>query len=148
MKKKTMNKPINVALKAVALVICSSSIVQNVAAQEIIAHQSVPLKSISVPMAKTIFGGRIRNWPNGLPVRVFVYNDRDNRHIKFCKEGIDVFPRELRRAWDRIVFSGLGEGPTTVESQEEMIKLVSTTEGAIGYVINPVGAEEYVIPFE
>jgi hypothetical protein len=40
----------------------------------------------------------------------------------------------LRRAWDRMVFTGTGFAPTIVRSEAEMIERVRSTPGAIGYV--------------
>jgi hypothetical protein len=40
----------------------------------------------------------------------------------------------LRRAWDRMVFTGTGFAPTVVQSEREMIERVRSTPGAIGYV--------------
>jgi hypothetical protein len=40
----------------------------------------------------------------------------------------------LRRAWDRMVFTGTGFAPTIVRSEKEMIERVRSTPGAIGFV--------------
>lgn len=117
-------------------------------AQEIIANPNISSKTLNIQLARAIFAGKVRNWPDGQPVRLFMFKHSDPKHIKFCKERIDVFPRQLKRAWDRITYTGMSEGPTFVNSEEEMINLVTRTPGAIGYVIQLNGAESYVIPVE
>jgi hypothetical protein len=55
-------------------------------------------------------------------------------HAAFSKEKLHVFPYQLRSAWDRLVFSGMGQAPDTVASPEEMLARVASTPGAIGYL--------------
>jgi hypothetical protein len=45
-----------------------------------------------------------------------------------------MFPYQLRRVWDRQLFSGTGQAPSVVTSQDEMLRRVAATPGAIGYV--------------
>ncbi|MDF1688570.1 MAG: hypothetical protein P1U35_03045 [Cycloclasticus sp.] len=52
---------------------------------------------------------------------------------QFSKTNLQVFPYKLRRIWDRNIYSGTGEAPTTVDTEEEMLKAISTHTGAIGY---------------
>lgn len=83
---------------------------------------------------RAIFGMRLRNWPNGDRVRVFVLRDHDATHVAFCKGVINIFPHQLRLAWDRLVFSGTGQAPTEVGSEHEMLAKIATTPGAVGYL--------------
>lgn len=117
-------------------------------AQEIIANKEVPVDSLTIHLARSIFAGRTTSWSNGLPITIFVFPDRDNKHIEFCSQALSIFPRQLRRSWDRMIYTGIGDGPIIVESEEEMIKRVTSTPGAIGYVINHNGTEQYVIPIK
>lgn len=77
---------------------------------------------------------RLRTWPDGRPIRVFVLEDHDPTHNRFAKTILSIFPYQLRRLWDRLVYSGTGQAPNTVGSQEEMRTRVATTPGAIGYL--------------
>tara|TARA_R110002049_G_scaffold269759_1_gene446679 strand:- start:3995 stop:4282 length:288 start_codon:yes stop_codon:yes gene_type:complete len=77
---------------------------------------------------------RTTEWPDGSAVQVFVLEDKNNIHIAFCKEILGMFPYQLRRVWDRQVFSGTGTAPTTVKTEEEMRARVAETQGAIGYI--------------
>ncbi|PSJ15922.1 hypothetical protein C7H79_16365, partial [Nitrosomonas supralitoralis] len=45
-----------------------------------------------------------------------------------------VFPYQLRSTWDRLVYSGTGQAPITVNSAEEMLARVANTPGSIGYL--------------
>jgi hypothetical protein len=83
---------------------------------------------------RAVFGMRLRAWPDGQPIRVFVLEDDHPVHRRFAKSVLSVFPYQLRRAWNNQVYSGTGQAPRQVGSQREMREAVSRTTGAIGYL--------------
>lgn len=100
----------------------------------IIANANVIETSVSLYQAKSFFGMKQLQWSNGKSVRVFVLADHHLTHINFCKTILNVFPYQLRVAWDRLVFSGTGQSPTQVNSEDEMLSRIANTPNAIGYV--------------
>ena len=84
---------------------------------------------------RAIFAMRQTEWPNGSAVQVFVLEDKNSTHIAFCKDILGMFPYQLRRVWDRQVFSGTGTAPIIVKTQQEMLIRVAETQGAIGYML-------------
>jgi hypothetical protein len=105
-------------------------------AQEVIANESVNCGALSKNQARLFFTMRLQNCPNGSAVKVFVLPDGHTLHAEFAKLVLGLFPYQLRQVWDRQVFSGTGQAPTTVRSEAEMIERVATTPGAIGYAAN------------
>lgn len=101
---------------------------------DVIVHPDVIDKNLSVNTLRAIFGMRMQTWPDGTKIRVFVLPDEAPLHQKFSKGMLRVFPYQLRAAWDRLVFSGIGHAPISVASPEEMLEKVSSTPGAIGYL--------------
>lgn len=91
-------------------------------------------QSVSRSTLRAIYGMRLHKWPDGMPIRVFVYRDDHPDHVAFSKSVLQVFPHQLRQAWDRLVFSGLGQYPEQVATPQEMLTRVSATPGAVGYV--------------
>ena len=77
---------------------------------------------------------RVLEWPDGTPIRVFVLDDRNPVHRQFCKQYLEVFPHQLRYAWNRRVYSGMGQSPQQVDSVQEMHDQIADTPGAIGYL--------------
>ena len=77
---------------------------------------------------------RLRHWQDGSPVTVFVLDDDNPLHKLFCKQILNVFPHQMRRSWNKLVFSGTGQAPVLVANKEEMIKKISMTPGAVGYI--------------
>ncbi|MCH9697155.1 MAG: substrate-binding domain-containing protein [Gammaproteobacteria bacterium] len=81
-----------------------------------------------------IFKMRLTLWNDGTPVTVYVLPDDHQLHREFSKKILHVFPHQLRRIWNNAVFSGSGQAPIVLNSQEEMIDKVANTPGAIGFV--------------
>ena len=104
-----------------------------------IAFPSTSESVISRSSLRAIFGMRLNKWPADTPVKVFVMKDDAPEHDAFSKNILQVFPHQLRLAWDRQVFSGQGQYPEQVVSIQEMLSKIESTPGAIGYIkINEV----------
>lgn len=103
-------------------------------AVQVVAHPGVPDASIKRPTAWAIFSMRLRTWSDGSAATVFVLRDNVPLHAEFTKKILDTFPYQLRRAWDRLVFSGTGQAPVVVESIDEMYQRIAATPGAVGYL--------------
>jgi ABC-type phosphate transport system substrate-binding protein len=101
---------------------------------EVITNATVSEKTLTKTSLRAIFGMRLHTWPDGAAIKVFVMPDDAPLHAAFSKEKLNVFPYQLRSAWDRMVFSGTGQAPETVNSTEEMLAKVASTPGAIGYL--------------
>jgi len=104
------------------------------AAVEVVVNRGVAGTSLAQASARAFFGLRLTKWPDGRPVHVFVLPDGHPAHAALCKEQLNLYPYQLRQAWDRLVYSGLAQAPIEVASEEEMISRVATTPGALGYV--------------
>lgn len=100
----------------------------------VIIHPTVSDKILSVNTLGAIFGMRMQTWSDGTRIRVYVLPDDSPLHQRFSKGILNVFPYQLRAAWDRLVFSGIGQAPIKVASHEEMLAKVASTPGAIGYM--------------
>lgn len=105
-------------------------------AVEIVCNRDVSVTQMSRMELQAFFTMRLRSWPDGHPIRVFVLPDNAPAHAEFSKRILDMFPYQLRRYWDRLVFSGTGQAPTELNSLSEMYDRVATTPGAIGYLPN------------
>ena len=94
-------------------------------------HSSAP---IDRNLLRAIFSMRLRQWPDGEAIQVFVMPDGSDLSNQFCREQLGTFPYVMRATWDRIVFTGTGLAPTVVSSEREMRERVRSTPGAVGYV--------------
>lgn len=108
-----------------------------VPAQEIITNPDLAETDLSKNEAVLYFTRRLPTWSDGKVVQVFVLPDDHPLHKAFTKRVLGLFPYQLRRVWDRQLFSGTGQVPIMVDDEEEMIRRVPTTPGAIGYARSP-----------
>lgn len=98
---------------------------------------------MSVSQLRRIYSMRQLRWASNIPIVVFVLPSQHSVHKKFSKNTLNIFPYKLDRIWNKLTFSGLGVAPNVVQSQEELIKAVSSTPGSIGYIDN-LNKEEHV----
>jgi len=90
--------------------------------------------TISKHGLSAIFKMRLLEWKDGTAITVYVLADDRPLHKVFCKKTLNVFPYQMRKTWDQLVFSGSGQAPTQLNSKAEMIRKLSSTPGAIGYL--------------
>lgn len=65
---------------------------------------------------------------------MFVLADERPEHQSFCRNALNIYPRKLRKAWERQFYSGTGQAPVRVRSAEEMRQRVGSTPGTIGHL--------------
>jgi len=106
--------------------------------QQLIVHPGVEQIPEKREIVRSLFTMQLLRWPDGSPVRVFVLPDGNPTHKSFAKKRLGVFPYQLRRAWDRAVFSGTGQAPTEVSDEDEMLERVANTPGAVVYISHGV----------
>jgi ABC-type phosphate transport system substrate-binding protein len=106
----------------------------NESQEHVIANPSIKTPELSLNELRAIFSLRARQWPDGTSITVFVLRDEKDLHRQFLLKTLKMLPHQLRRQWDRYIYSGIGQGPVVVESQEEMLNKVKSTPGGIGYI--------------
>ncbi len=99
----------------------------------IIVNPQLNITNISRNKARSIFSMRLREWPDGTPIVVYVLPDQTQQHRDFVQKILAMFPHQLRRHWDRYVYTGIGQAPIEVATNSEMVERVNNTAGAIGY---------------
>jgi hypothetical protein len=117
-------------------IIVSTMGCSSVNAAEIVVNSTVPSKQYTLADIRAVFMMRQRFWPNGEQIKVFTLSDSDLLHKDFVKNNLNMFPHQLRRIWDRMLFSGTGAIPVQLDSEQEMIDKIANTPYAIGYLNN------------
>lgn len=97
-------------------------------------NASVPVKQLSPSQLRRIFTMRQNQWPNGESITVFVLSNNNPYHQLFSKTMLSLFPYQLDRLWDKLMYSGQGERPIEVKDMTEMQLQISNTPGSIGYI--------------
>jgi ABC-type phosphate transport system substrate-binding protein len=111
-------------------------------AVEVITNITADTASITTSQLRRIYSMRQVRWSNGVPITIFVLSSTNVIHQRFCKETLRLFPYQLDRIWNKLTFSGMGVSPTIMESEDELIKAVKSTTGAIGYIENMDGVSD------
>ncbi|MEH6357635.1 MAG: hypothetical protein V7745_01500 [Pseudomonadales bacterium] len=106
--------------------------------QGVIAHRGFETEEMTRSMVRAIFSMRLRRVGNGTQITVFVLPDAHPVHRLFTRKTLSLFPHQLRRSWDRYVYSGIGIAPIEVKTEDEMIDRVAITPGSIGYISREV----------
>ena len=114
----------------ILLLVCSP-----VYAQKLLVHPENKITTISQDTLRAIFSMRNRIWPDGSPITVFILNPDSKAHRQFCLNYLEIFPYQLQRVWDVMVYSGTGQSPIEVKSEVDMLKKISQTSGSIGYIL-------------
>ncbi len=98
----------------------------------VIANKSAPVSKISAGSLLQIYLMKNTKWSDGTKIVVY-YNKEQSICDKVCEFiGMDII--NLRKRWMQMQLSGEGKAPEAIDGDEEMIKKVRSTEGAIGYV--------------
>lgn len=129
-----MNTQIKYRLRPFALLFCLLLPCFTAHSVEVIVHPSVKFEQLSSSHIRRIFTMHYKQWDQNLPIKVFVLAKNNLIHKAFCIQVLGVFPYQLENIWDKLLFSGMGEPPQVLESDQQIIEMVRTTPGAIGYV--------------
>ena len=104
-------------------------------AQEVvvIANPDVSIDSITASDVKNIFLGKKSDWGNGSKITFFT-TDQAETEKAFLKSYVKKSSSQYRTFWKKQVFTGKGKIPGSSANDQEMVSLVISTAGAIGYV--------------
>ena len=99
----------------------------------IIAHKTVPISEIKKAEVLDFYTGDIKKWDNQMPVIVFDLKTKSEVKASFYNF-LGKSPSRMKSIWLKRMLSGEGEPPQALESEDEMVKRVAATVGAIGFV--------------
>ncbi len=99
----------------------------------IIANKSVPEKSLTAAQLFDICILGTRAWSNGQAIVLVCLRDNPQEEAAFY-DYLHRTPLEMRKIWLRAQLSGQARPPLMVSSQEELVRIVASTPGAIGFV--------------
>jgi ABC-type phosphate transport system substrate-binding protein len=99
----------------------------------IIANPSVRADSLDKKLLYNVYRGEVRAWEDGTKIKVWDLGERGETRELFY-DYLGVRPSRMKSHWMKQLLTGEGDPPDEVQSEEEMIKKVVATPGAIGYV--------------
>jgi ABC-type phosphate transport system substrate-binding protein len=110
--------------------ICTASAFGQVA---VIANPSVPVDTITNTELLDFYSRDIRLWNNNKPVTVFDLKPKGEVKGAFYAF-IGKSTSRMKSIWMKKMLSGEGDPPAALDSEENMLKRVASTPGAIGFV--------------
>ena len=99
----------------------------------LIASDEVSDDSLSKSEVKDMFLGKKNKWNSDQVVVLSVLRG-GNVHEEFCQEYTGKTASQFDAYWKSLVFTGRASMPRSFKSEEDLVKYVSITKGAIGYV--------------
>ena len=109
---------------------CSASTEEAVV---IIANKNVPASSLSIYEIRNIFLSKKTRWLDGSKINFVVLNGGDVKD-DFLKSYLEKTLSQYEKYFKNLVFEGKGRVLRTFSTEAELVRYVSSTEGAIGYV--------------
>jgi ABC-type phosphate transport system substrate-binding protein len=101
----------------------------------VIANKSVPVEEINGSELLDFYSGDVRLWEDGNAVVVFDLKPKGDVKKTFYKY-LGKSTSRMKSIWMKKLLSGEGDPPPALQSEEEMVKKVESTPGAIGFVSN------------
>ena len=101
---------------------------------KVIANNAVPVASLSKKDASDLFMKRTPKWSNGTPVVPIDQSDRSNVRDDFSKSVHGKATAAVKSYWQQQIFSGRDVPPVEKASDSEVLAMVRSNPGAIGYV--------------
>lgn len=112
------------------LTLCPSGAFAQVA---VIAHRSVPTDRIKKSELLDFYTGDIKQWRDDQPVVVFDLKPRGEVKETFYKF-LGKSSSRMKSIWLKKMLLGEGDPPASMKSEQELLKKVASTTGAIGFV--------------
>ena len=114
----------------ILLLLCQGAAMSQVA---VIANKTVQVKDFDRTQLLDIYSGEIRLWDDGRPIIVF--DLKPNGGIRDTFYGfLGKSTSRMKSLWMKKMLLGEGDPPIAVESEQEMLERVATTDGSIGFI--------------
>lgn len=99
----------------------------------VISHKTVPVDSITKSALLDFYTGDIQSWSNGEPVIVVDLKTRGDTKMVFY-DFLGKKSSRMKSIWLKKKLSGEWDPPESVEAEDDVVKKVASTPGAIGFV--------------
>ena len=104
----------------------------------VIANPETEATTIDRGLLRDAFLKKASTW-DGVTLRPIDLAARYAVRERFTRDVLKKSPSQLRSYWNQQIFSGKGVPPPEVESPAAVVRYVSATRGALGYV--PAGTD-------
>lgn len=120
-------------MKALITLCCLVLIGSTQAGIVIIGHPSNS-NTINVAELQRLYTGKTSSFANGDAVVPLNLSDANPLRASFDENALGRSSSQIKAYWSKLVFTGKGTPPKEVDSEAEIIKLVSSNPNILGYV--------------
>ena len=120
-------------MKKLIVVIFLIFMAENFAQVSVIVNKSVSESSVNSSKLSSIYSLSQTKWSDGSKIVVFDQSSDNDQKASFYKF-IAKEPQALKKEWLKKQFSGEAKAPESLSSDDDVLKKVASTPGAIGYV--------------
>ncbi len=90
--------------------------------------------TLTIDDVRNIFLGKVRSFPDGSTAIAVELAESSPLRKEFNKKVLNKDDSQVRAYWAQMVFTGRATPPKTVDSEDELSKLVAKNPNIIGYV--------------
>ncbi|MCK6558492.1 substrate-binding domain-containing protein [candidate division KSB1 bacterium] len=99
----------------------------------VIVHKEAPADSLSHAQLLDFYSGEVKKWSDKTPVVIFDLKPQSDVKELFYRF-LGKSPSRMKSIWLKKLLMGEGEPPQALASEEEMVRKVAATRGAIGFI--------------
>ncbi|MBI2783837.1 MAG: phosphate ABC transporter substrate-binding protein [Gammaproteobacteria bacterium] len=93
-----------------------------------------PATTISKREVSNIFLGKTNRFPNGAPAVAIDQREGSAPRVEFYLNVSNMQPAEIKAHWSKMIFTGRGRPPMTVDGDEQVKKALASRPDGIGYI--------------
>lgn len=99
----------------------------------VITHKAVPADTLTTSQLLDYFTGDVKMWRDRTPLVLIDLKPQSEIKESFYKM-LGLTTSRMKSIWLKRMLMGEGEPPEALRSEDEVVKKVASTPGAIGYV--------------
>ena len=120
-------------MKRLIIIVFLLFIAEGYSQVSVVVNKSVSETSINSSKLANVYSLSQLKWSDGSKIVVFEQSGDNDQKAKFYQY-ISKEPQSLKKEWLKKQFSGEAKAPESLSSDDEILKKVSSTPGAIGYI--------------
>lgn len=122
-------------MTAAGLGVLFSLMVSNAGADVVVVVSAQnPVETLSRAELTDIYLGRMNRFPNGTPVTPIDQREGTPTHSEFYRRYLGQAPAQIKAHWSKLIFTGRGQPPKAVSSDDTAADIVAESPHAIGYL--------------
>ncbi len=100
----------------------------------VVANAKSGIDKMSREEVVFVFMGRWRQLPSGIVAQPVDLPVESPERTAFYRQLVNKSPSEIKAYWSRLIFSGSARPPVSPETHEEQMRILASTQGAVGYI--------------